>query len=74
MVGGIIRMGIMEYANERVKKFSIVDVKLAQGIGIFVALILAKLIPQIMNISIWWFVALLIICAAKPCYVFFIKK
>jgi len=68
-----MQMGFLENMNARVKKFSIIDVKLAQGIGIFVALILAKLIPQIMNISIWWFVALLVVCTIKPFYVFFIK-
>ena len=67
-------MGILENMNERVKKFGILDVKLAQGIAIFVALIVAKLIPEIMDINIWWFVALLVICAIKPLYVFWIKK
>lgn len=67
-------MFFWENMNARVKKFTILDIKLAQGIGIFVALILAKLIPGIMNINIWWFVALFVICAIKPVYVFFIKK
>ncbi len=67
-------MTFLENMNARVKKFTILDVKLAQGIGIFVALILAKLIPGIMDINIWWFVALLVICAIRPFYVFFIKK
>jgi len=67
-------MGILKYMNERVKKFSILDVKLAQGIGIFAAFILVKLMPEIMDINIWWFVVLLVICAIRPVYVFFIKK
>jgi len=40
----------------------------------FFVLIIAKLIPDIMNISIWWFVALLVLCAAKPFYVFWFKE
>jgi len=67
-------MGILENMNKRVKKFSILDVKLAQGAAIFGVLIVAKLIPQIMDINIWWFVTLLVICVIKPFYVFFIKK
>ncbi len=67
-------MTFLENMNARVKKFTILDLKMAQGIGIFVALILAKLIPGIMDINIWWFVALLVICAIRPFYVFFIKK
>ncbi len=67
-------MTIIKYFNERVKRFNIFDIKLVQGIGIFVALILAKLIPEIMDISIWWFVALLVICTIRPFYLFFIKE
>ena len=67
-------MRILENMNERVKKFSIFDVKLVQGAAMFVALIIAKLIPRIMDINIWWFIILLVICAIKPFYVFLIKK
>ncbi len=51
-----------------------IDVKLAQDVAMFFALIIAKIIPDIMDLCIWWFVGLLIICAIKPCYVFFIKE
>ena len=64
----------MKNMNERVKKLSILDLKLAQGAAMFVALIVAKLIPPIMGIHIWWFVALLVLCGIKPFYVFWIKK
>ena len=67
-------MGILENANEKVKKFSILDVELSQFIAIFATLIIVKLIPQIMNINIWWFVACFIICVIKPVCVFFVKK
>lgn len=67
-------MGFLEDMNQRVKKFSVVDVKLAQGVAMFFALVIAKLIPQIMDLSIWWFVGLLVICAIKPFYVFWIEQ
>jgi len=67
-------MTIIRYFNERIKRFNIFDIKLVQGIGIFVALILAKLIPEIMDISIWWFVALLVLCTIRPLYLIFIKE
>jgi hypothetical protein len=70
----IIKMGLLEDMDKRVKKFGIIDVKLAQGAAMFVALIVAKLIPQIMDLSIWWFVGLLIICAIKPFNVFWFKE
>ncbi len=67
-------MGIIRLANERVRKFNIFDVKLVQGAAMCVMLILVKLIPQIVTISIWWFVVLCVACALRPCYVFFLKK
>ena len=67
-------MGIIRVANERVRKFNIFDVKLVQGAAMCVMLILVKLIPQIVTISIWWFVVLCVACALRPCYVFFLKK
>ena len=67
-------MLFIQFFNERVKRFTIFDIKLVQGIGIAVALILAKLIPDIMKIDIWWFVALLVLCAARPIYLFFLKR
>ena len=67
-------MIFIRYFNEKVKRLNIFDIKLIQGIGIAVALILVKLIPDIMSISIWWFVALLIICTIRPFYIFFLKR
>ncbi len=67
-------MGIFKYMNERVKKFSFFDIKLFQVTGIFAVLVLVKLIPVIMDINIWWFVGLLVICSIKTVHVLFIKK
>ncbi|MCK4338807.1 MAG: hypothetical protein KAW87_02305 [Candidatus Cloacimonetes bacterium] len=67
-------MGLIKNMNERVRKLTIFDIKLVQGAAMFIMLIIVKLIPQIMNISIWWFVALAILCGIRPVYVFFIKK
>ena len=67
-------MGILEDMTRRVRRFDIFDVKLAQFAAAFFMLIIAKLIPDIMTISIWWFVALLVLCAARPFYVFWFKE
>jgi hypothetical protein len=69
-----MKMRFLEDMTQRVKKFDIIDLKLAQGAAMFFALAIAKLIPQIMNINIWWFAALLVLCAIKPVYVFWIRK
>ncbi len=60
--------------NRRVKKLDIIDVNLAQVAAMFSTLIIAKLIPEIMDVNIWCFVVLMIICTAKPSYVFWFKK
>jgi hypothetical protein len=70
----IMKMGLLEDMNRRVKKFNLVDVKLAQVTAMFGALIIAKLIPDIMNLSVWWFAAMLIVCAIRPSYVFWLVK
>lgn len=67
-------MWFLEDMTRRVRRFDIFDVKLAQGAAMFFVLIIAKLIPDIMNIGIWWFVALLVLCAARPFYVFWFKQ
>jgi hypothetical protein len=69
-----MKMGLLEELDRRVKKFSFIDVKLAQGAAMFGALIIAKLIPGVRDLSIWWFVVLLIICAIKPACVFLLKE
>ncbi len=63
-------MGILEDMDQRAKKLGIIDIKLAQMAAAFSGLVIAKLIPQIMDLSIWWFVGLLVICAIKPFYEF----
>ncbi len=64
-------MSLYESFDERARRLGIVDTKLAQGAAIFFALIVVKLVPEIMNLSIWWFVALTVACAIKPMLTFF---
>ena len=64
----------METMNQRMKKLSIFDMQLFKWAAIFFALIIAKLIPEIMNVNIWWFVGLWILFLIKPFYVFWIKN
>ena len=68
------KMGLYRYFDERAKTLGIVDLKLVQGGMIFFTLIIVKVFPRIMNIDIWWFVALFVLFIARPIYVFFFKK
>ncbi len=67
-------MKILDFFNQRIRRLNIFDVKLAQGAAIFLALVIVKLIPEILTIDIWWFIALTIFCAVRPVYVFFLKN
>ncbi len=64
-------MAIWEYLDRRARRLGILDTKLAQAAAIFFALVIVKLVPQIMNVSIWWFVLLAIVCALKPIITFY---
>lgn len=62
------------YMDDRAKRLGILDTKLAQGASMFFALTMAKLIPQIMDVNIVWFILLGLICAIKPIITFFVQK
>ncbi len=64
----------IQYFNNRIKKFTIFDVKLAQGAAIFFALIVVKIFPEIMRLHIEWFIGLSILFSLRPGYALFIKK
>jgi hypothetical protein len=66
-------MSWIDYWNRRVRTLTIIDVKLIQVGSMALILIVVKLFPQIMSLSIWWFVASVIICAPRPLYMFWIK-
>ena len=64
-------MELFNWMNERVKRFGIWEMKLAQAAAMCFALIIAKLFPQLMTISVWWFVLLAAVCAVRPIRVFY---
>ncbi len=62
------------YWNRMVRKFTIYDVKLAQIWAAAWTLVFVKIFPQIMQISVWWFVLMAVLCAPRLFYVGFVKK
>lgn len=65
-------MGIFGAPDEKIKKFTLWDIKLVQAAAIFVGLVIAKLLEPILNIydiNIWWFILIAIACGIKPIYV-----
>ncbi len=64
-------MGHLSWMDERVRRFGIWEMKFAQAAAMCLALVVAKLVPQIMTISVWWFVLAAALCAIRPIYVFY---
>ena len=66
--------GWIDYWNDAVKKFTIWDVKLAQIWAAAWILVLVKIFPQIVQISVWWFVLIAAVCGPRLFFVVFSKK
>lgn len=66
-------MRMIQYFNGRVKKLNIFDLKLIQGSAMILALIIAKMAPQILAVNIWWLVGLLVLFLVRPAYAFYFK-
>lgn len=66
-------MTLLQYWNDRVRRFTIIDLKLAQAAAIFGALILVKLVPSVLSVSIWWFNVLGAACMIRPTYTMFFR-
>ena len=60
--------------NERLKKLNVIDMGLVKWTVLFAAIILVKLFPQLLNLSYPVLIILMIVCAIKPCYKFWVKK
>ena len=67
-------MFFIRFFNERVKRLNIIDIKLAQGAAMCIALILAQLIPDLMKVPTVWYIVLAILFGIRPVYAFFLKK
>lgn len=67
-------MGLFKWADERVQKMSFLDIKLVAVAAFFIGLLLVKLTPSILNVSGWWFVAIVALCLLRVYYVILFKK
>ena len=67
-------MGWIERWNDRVRQLTIWDMKLAQIWTAAWILVLVKLVPQIMQLSVWWFVGVIALLTPWVLHVFFLRK
>jgi hypothetical protein len=67
-------MRLLEFMNERSRRLSIIDWKMAQGAAICIALLAAKLFPRILDINWYWLAAAAVVLYVKPLYVFYLRR
>ena len=67
-------MSMWRNFDERAKRLGILDTKLAQAAAICVALVVAKLLPEIMRLNVWWYVLLGVLFAIKPLITFYSRS
>jgi hypothetical protein len=67
-------MAFSQWANDFVKKLKYWDVKLIALAGLLIGIILVKLIPSILDINIWWFFIIAVLCLVRVYCVAFPKK
>ena len=67
-------MKLFQWADKRIKKLTLIDVKLFALAGMAIGIILAKLIPCMYDINIWWFVLIGGVSLIRVYYVIFFAK
>ena len=67
-------IGWIDFWNRKVKQFTIWDLKFAQIWTAAWVLLIVKIFPQIMQLSVWWFVALIVLCAPYLFYIVWVRN
>jgi hypothetical protein len=69
-----IIMKYIDYWDRKVKKWGIFELTMAQGATMGFTLIILKIFPQILALSVWWFIALWVVCGGPVAYALWFKK
>lgn len=69
-------MKVVDNLNERVKKFTFIDMKLGGFAAFVIGIIVAKILPAawLQSLPYWLLIILAVICMIRPWYVFLFKK
>lgn len=66
-------MKFINWANDKVKKLDYCDIALTKLTCLVLGVLLAVLIPALLEINVWLLVVLVVILAIKPIYSVFTK-
>ncbi len=64
-------MTLLSELNSRSSRLGFLGVKLASVSAFFAGLVVAKLFPDVLSPSVWWYVLLAVACALHPVLVLF---
>jgi hypothetical protein len=69
-------MKVVDNLNQRVKKFTFIDMKLAGFSAFLIGIIVAKILPikWLTSLPYWLLIILAVVCLIRPWYVFLFKK
>jgi len=67
-------MSLFKWADERIKMLSWIDFKLVGLIGACLGIVLAILIPSLLDVNIWWFIAIIVLSSTRVYYMILFKK
>lgn len=67
-------MSIWKEADGRMRRWGLVDVKLAQMASVFLGLVIAKLFPQVLSVSTGWLVVICLAAGVKPAFDFVVPR
>lgn len=60
--------------NERLKNLTVIDIGLTKLAAMVFGIAIAKLFPQLLNLSFVTLIVIMLILGAKPLYTFWLKK
>ncbi len=66
-------MSLKTFFESKTRKLDWLDIGLIKWSCVAFGIILAMLIPALLELSIWWFVAIAVILAIRPFYRAYIK-
>lgn len=65
---------LIEFWNRKVSQFDIWDLKMVQVWTVAWVLLIVKLFPQILSISVWWFGGVILLCAPYVIYIVWLRE
>ena len=68
-------MDLITWFNDGARRITnFIDLKLVVLMGFFMGLLIVKILPDIMNLDVAWYIVLFVIFAVRPLWLFFVRR